>query len=105
MGNLSKFRGGHGPLALHVAMLLHGKLDVGHALVPSCLGAPILNLFYWTPLPSSFRCTKLGSGSLSLKPTYQIYPMRAMILCLWVSCLVKKLSLNEQRLAELTGGN
>ena len=36
MGNLSKFRGGHGPLALHVAMLLHGKLDVGHALVPRC---------------------------------------------------------------------
>jgi len=104
MGNLSKFRGGHGPLALHVAMLLHGKLDVGHALVPSCLGAPILNLF-WTPLPPSFRCIKLGSGSLSLKPTYHIYPMRAMILCLWVSCLVKKLSLNEQRLAELIGGN
>ena len=51
-------------------MLLHGKLVVGQASVPSYLGAPILNLFYWTPLPSSFRCIKLGSGSLSLKPTY-----------------------------------
>ena len=99
MGNLSKFRGGHGPLALHVAMLLHGKLVVGHALVPSCLGDPILN-FFWTPLPSSFRCIKLGSGSLSLKPTYSIYPMRAIILCnLFMGEFpCQEAKLNEQRL-------
>ena len=59
--------GGHDPPALHVAMLLHGKIVVGHALVPTCLDASII--LFWTPLPSSFICVSLVSGSYLVSQT------------------------------------